>query len=77
MLKFLKVALASWVIFIVAAIALGGGDTFRSLSEKAGNTFQAAAEMLANKADSLKAEADAVKDKISTWTSSGKEAGKG
>lgn len=77
MIRFLKIAMASWVLFIVVAIALGGGDTFRSLSEKAGETLQSAAEVIANKADSLKEEADSVKDRISTWTSSKKEAEKG
>jgi len=73
MLKFLKVAMTAWVLFVVASIALGGGEKIRSIGEDTGSVIQKVIDMAADKADSLKDEAVAVKEKIDKWTGTKKE----
>ncbi|MBI3592738.1 MAG: hypothetical protein HY099_04580 [Nitrospirae bacterium] len=67
MFKFLKIILAVWVLFIAVSVIRGGGDDFRSMSDKSGTVIKYAADLLADKADSLSSEAEAVKEKIMEW----------
>lgn len=73
MIQFLKVAMMAWVLFIVASIALGGGEKIRSFGEDTGSVIEKIIDLAADKADSLKDEAVAVKEKIDKWTGAKKE----
>lgn len=73
MKKFLKVFMAAWVLFIVASVALGGGDKLRSISEDTGSVIEKVINMAADKADSFKEDAVALKETIEKWTGSKKE----
>jgi len=72
MIKFIKVVLVAWVLFIIASIAFGG-EKLRAISEDTGSVIEKILDMAADKADSLKDEAVAVKEKIDRWTGSKKE----
>lgn len=69
----LRMILLSWVLFIAVSIMGGGGDQFRSLNEKSGLLSEKITDMIASKADSLKAEADAMGKKVKKWTGIDKE----
>ncbi|MFO0752966.1 MAG: hypothetical protein U0411_06540 [Thermodesulfovibrionales bacterium] len=62
--KFLVV----WVLFIIFALASGGGGFLRSLSGDAGTFLQALINVVADKADSLKEEGEGIQEKIREWT---------
>jgi hypothetical protein len=66
--KFVKRVIAAWVLFVAIAVIGGGGDPFRFIFEKAGFVSQRIVDFVANKADSLKGEADTVKEYVKKWT---------
>jgi len=70
MLKFLKRFIIIWVLFITVSVIGGGGDQFRWFFDKTGLVSQKVADWIATKADSLKDEADAVKELVKGWTGS-------
>lgn len=73
MLKFLKLAMVMWLLFVGASIALGGGEKLREISESTGSVIEKIIDMAADKADSLNEDVIAVKEKIDRWTGVKKE----
>lgn len=73
MLKYLKIILAGWVLFIVVSVAGGGGDQFRAANDKTNSVTQKVADFIADKADTLKEEADNIKDLVKNWAGGKKE----
>ncbi|MBZ0156234.1 MAG: hypothetical protein K8I29_08510 [Alphaproteobacteria bacterium] len=63
-----KKFLVVWVLFIIFALASGGGGLLRSLSGDAGIFLQALINVVADKADSLKEESEGIQEKIREWT---------
>lgn len=76
MLKFLKRFIIIWVLFITVSVIGGGGDQFRWFFDKTGLVSQKVADWIATKADSLKDEADAVKELVKGWTGGKKKIAK-
>ncbi len=64
MLKYLKRIVVLWIVFIVLAVAGGGGSQFRSMHEKAEGITLEIIDALAAKADSVKEDADSLKESI-------------
>jgi len=64
MATFFKRLLLVWVLFILIAIAGGGGKQFRLFGAKAGAISEIVVGILAAKADDVKEDADSVVDKI-------------
>ncbi len=73
MVKLLKRIIIVWVLFITIAVIGGGGDQFRWFFDKTGIVSQKVTDWIATKADSLKEEADAVKELVKQWTGSKKK----
>jgi hypothetical protein len=76
MLKFLKRAIIIWVLFIAISITGGGGDQFRWFFDKTGLVSQKVTDWIVSKADSLKDEADAVRERVKEWTGGKKKIAK-
>ena len=68
MLKFLKRAIIIWALFIAISVIGGGGDQFRWFFDKTGLVSQKVTDWIVSKADSLKDEADAVKELVKECT---------
>lgn len=73
MFKILKRIIIVWMLFIVISVIGGGGDQFRWFFDKTGLVSQKVTDWIASKADSLKEEADAVKELVRGWTASKKK----
>lgn len=76
MLKFLKILVAGWILFIVLSVIGGGGDQFRSIHDKTNGVTQKIADFISDKADGLKEDADNLKNRIKDWTGGKKELAK-
>ncbi len=76
MLKFVKRILILWILFLVLAIAGGGGNQFRSMQGKAETITEKIMDVLAVKADSVKEDADSLKESILSLIGGKKEIAK-
>lgn len=68
MFKTLKVIVATWLLFILVS-SFAGGDRLRAIGSICGGVFNTVVSALADKADSLKAEAGSYAERIREWRS--------
>lgn len=64
MWRVVKIIAAVWLVFILIALADGGGDLYRSLSVNAGRNVETLMDIIADKSDSIHADALVLKEKM-------------
>lgn len=73
MFKMLKLFIAAWIIFAFVAVLNDGGNKLRAMDGDAQKVVSKTINIAADKADSLKEQADAAKEKVKTIGGSNKE----
>jgi hypothetical protein len=63
-MKMLKVLIACWIIFAFIAVANDGGYKIRAIEAGAQQVVSKTISIVADKADSIKEQADSAKDKV-------------
>ena len=64
MFKVLKLFIAAWIIFAFAAVANNGGYKIRAIEGDTHRVVSKTINIVADKADSLKEQADTAKEKV-------------
>jgi hypothetical protein len=73
MFKILKLVIAAWIIFAFIAVANNGGHKIRAMEGNTQKVVSKTINIVADKADSLKEQADTAKDKVKRITGTKKE----
>ncbi|HTZ16861.1 MAG TPA: hypothetical protein VMB78_00320 [Dissulfurispiraceae bacterium] len=73
MLRLLKLMIIAWILFAFAAVANNGGYKIRSMEEDTHRVISKTINIVADKADSLKEQADAAKEKVKNLAGAKKE----
>ena len=73
MLKILKFLIAAWIIFAFVAVANNGGYKIRAMEGDTHKAVSKTINIVADKADSLKEQADTAKEKIKNIAGAKKE----
>jgi hypothetical protein len=73
MLKILKLIIAAWIIFAFIAVANNGGYKIRAMEDGTHKAVSKTINVVADKADSLKEQADTAKDTVKNITRGKKE----
>ncbi|MBI5213659.1 MAG: hypothetical protein HY957_09885 [Nitrospirae bacterium] len=73
MIRLLKTIIFAWALFIAVSIIGGGGDLFRSISDKTGVVSQKVTDWVADRADRYKEDADSIKHFVKELTSEKKK----
>jgi hypothetical protein len=73
MLKMLKLLIAAWIIFAFIAVANNGGYKIRAMEGDTHKVVSKTINIVANKADSLKEQADSAKDGFKRLTGAKEE----
>lgn len=63
-MKILKVMIAAWILFAFIAVANDGGYKIRGMEAGAQQVMSKTINIVADKADSIKEQADAAKEKV-------------
>lgn len=63
-MKVLKIMIAAWIVFAFIAVANDGGYKIRSMEAGAQQVVSKTINIVADKADSIKEQADAAKEKV-------------
>ncbi len=73
MFKILKLVIAAWIIFAFIAVSTNGGYKIRAMEGHTQKVVSKTINIVADKADSLKEQADSAKDKVKRITGTKKE----
>jgi hypothetical protein len=73
MFKILKLVIAAWIIFAFIAVSTNGGYKIRAMEGDTQKVVSKTINIVADKADSLKEQADSAKDKVKRITGTKKE----
>ncbi len=73
MFKMLKLFIAAWIIFAFVAVVNDGGSKLRAMDRDAQRVVSKTINIAADKADSLKEQADAAKEKVKSLSGANKE----
>ena len=73
MFKVLKLVIAAWIIFAFIAVANDGGHKIRAMEGDTQRVVSKTINIVADKADSFKEQADSAKDKVKHITGTKKE----
>jgi hypothetical protein len=73
MMRALKLIIAAWILFAFAAVANNGGYKIRAMEDGTHKAVSKTINIVADKADSLKEQADTAKEKVKNITGAKKE----
>ncbi len=73
MVRALKLAMIAWILFAFAAVANNGGYKIRAMESDTHKVVSKTINVMADKADSLKEQADVAKEKVKNITGVKKE----